>query len=81
MSVDAVATCLDRAEAAQRTLNPYVTLARDAAIAAARAADALPGARPLRGVPFSVKDNIDTAGLRTTYGSRTLEANVPSVDA
>ena len=81
MSVDAVAACLDRAEAAQRTLNPYVTLDRDAAMAAARAADALPGARPLRGVPFSAKDNIETAGLRTTYGSRTLEANVPSVDA
>lgn len=35
----------------------------------------------LHGVPLVLKDNIDTAGLRTTYGSQTATNNVPSTDA
>ncbi|MDF2899852.1 MAG: glutamyl-tRNA amidotransferase, partial [Rhodococcus erythropolis] len=35
----------------------------------------------LAGVPFTVKDLIATAGVRTTAGSRTLADNVPAVDA
>lgn len=37
--------------------------------------------RPLEGVPFLVKDNLETAGLRTTFGSRLMEANVPAENA
>ena len=36
---------------------------------------------PLHGVPFTVKDCVDTAGVRTTRGSRLFEDRVPSVDA
>ena len=38
-------------------------------------------ARPLEGVPFLVKDNLFTRGLRTTFGSRLHEHDVPEVDA
>jgi len=38
-------------------------------------------ARPLEGVPFLVKDIVETGGLRTTFGSRLMENNVPSDDA
>jgi len=36
---------------------------------------------PLHGVPVSVKDLIDTAGLKTTYGSTLFSNNVPRRDA
>ena len=36
---------------------------------------------PLAGIPFALKDLTDTAGLRTTYGSRLHEHNVPARDA
>ena len=36
---------------------------------------------PLFGVPFSVKDLVNTAGARTTFGSVALADNVPSADA
>ena len=36
---------------------------------------------PLAGVPYALKDLTDTAGLRTTYGSRIRKDNVPIHDA
>jgi aspartyl-tRNA(Asn)/glutamyl-tRNA(Gln) amidotransferase subunit A len=41
------------------------------------------GARlgPLHGVPYAVKDQFDTAGVRTTSGSRIMEHHVPTEDA
>lgn len=38
-------------------------------------------ARPLEGVPFLVKDIIETKGLRTSFGSRLMERHVPGDDA
>ena len=68
---------LARAEAVQRSLNAFITIAHDEALAQARAVDEKvarggnPG--PLAGVPVVVKDNICTADLRTTAGSKSLE--------
>ncbi|EKT82377.1 glutamyl-tRNA(Gln) amidotransferase subunit A [Rhodococcus opacus M213] len=66
-------------------LNAVVTVAEDQAIRAADDLDTRIGrgedVGPLAGVPFTVKDLIATAGVRTTAGSRALEHNVPSVDA
>ena len=66
-------------------LNALVTVCAEEA---RTAADALDERRllgetlgPLAGVPFTVKDLIATAGVRTTAGSRTLADNVPAVDA
>lgn len=36
---------------------------------------------PLHGIPLALKDLIDTAGIRTTSGSRRFAANVPARDA
>lgn len=38
-------------------------------------------ARPLEGIPVAIKDIIDTAGIRTTYGSQIFRSHVPTVDA
>jgi len=66
-------------------LNAVITVAEDQAIRAADDLDIRIGrgedVGPLAGVPFTVKDLIATAGVRTTAGSRALEHNVPSVDA
>jgi aspartyl-tRNA(Asn)/glutamyl-tRNA(Gln) amidotransferase subunit A len=73
------------ATAQQRTsLNAFVTLDEDAALAAAQRVDAAltTGAAPaLAGVPFVHKDIFCTNGIRTTCGSRMLENFVPPYDA
>ena len=74
---------LDRITAVNPSLNAVVQLRADAALAEARAADRVPvGERgPLHGVPLTVKDSLDTAGLVTTGGTKGRAAFVPSEDA
>ena len=66
-------------------LNAIVTVAAERALAEADALDRRLDrgevAGPLAGVPFTVKDLIATAGVRTTAASRALADNVPVVDA
>jgi aspartyl-tRNA(Asn)/glutamyl-tRNA(Gln) amidotransferase subunit A len=77
---------LRRAEAAQPTLHPFVTIDADRARTAAKAAEqALTQSSnsplgPLHGLPVSVKDLEPTQGLRTTYGSKFFENYVPDFD-
>lgn len=84
-SVEVVDAVLSRIARLQPRLNCFVTVCADDARAAARASDArrAKGSTlgPLDGIPYSAKDLIDTAGVRTTYGSRIHEAHVPKADA
>lgn len=81
--VEAVQVALDRIEA-RPEVNAFVTVAADQALEQARDAERklLEGTElpPLFGVPLSVKDLIDTAGLRTSMGSYIFEHNVPKTD-
>lgn len=82
--VEVVRAHLERIAALNPKLNAVVTLI-DEALERARAAEAalMRGDRvgPLHGVPFTVKDCVDTAGIRTTRGSRLFEHHVPASDA
>ncbi|MEV4036309.1 amidase [Streptomyces umbrinus] len=84
--VEAVEAVLARIEAVEPVLNAFVTVVPEQALAAARAAERRLLSEPaedlpaLLGVPVSVKDLTDTAGVRTTYGSVHYKDHVPDQD-
>jgi aspartyl-tRNA(Asn)/glutamyl-tRNA(Gln) amidotransferase subunit A len=84
-SVDVVRQALDRARGLESALNSFITLIPDAALEEARQMDAEIARGqyrgPLHGIPISIKDHIDTAGIRTTAGAKSRVANVPAADA
>ena len=83
--VEVMRATLERIEQSQPVLNAFITVAADAAMAAARDAEAvvMRGAPlgPLHGVPVAVKDLIPTANIRTTWGSLIFKDHVPDHDA
>ena len=82
--VEIVQAHLDRIGAANPKLNAIVTVA-DGALEAAKAAEEAVVAGeelvPLHGVPFTVKDSIDTAGVLTQRGSPIFKGRIPDTDA
>jgi aspartyl-tRNA(Asn)/glutamyl-tRNA(Gln) amidotransferase subunit A len=83
--VELVRAALDRAERLQPVLNCFITLCPERALDEARAAEAalMRGDAPgvLHGLPFTVKDLVNTAGVRTTFGAVPFRDNVPTEDA
>jgi amidase len=84
-SVEVVAAHIRRIEAVNPRLNAVVRLNAEGALDAARRADlALGGANrigPLHGVPFTVKDNLETEGIITTLGVAERASVTPDRDA
>ncbi len=83
-SAEAVDACLARIEEVNAALNAVVRLAPDARGRARAADEAFAHGEPLgplHGVPFTLKDSIDTAGLVTTAGTVGWRDRVPSRDA
>jgi aspartyl-tRNA(Asn)/glutamyl-tRNA(Gln) amidotransferase subunit A len=83
--VELMQAVLTRAEKLQPVLNCFITLISEQAMAAARQAedDVMKG-KPLgllHGIPYAAKDLVNTAGVRTTFGSLLHENNVPKEDA
>ena len=79
--VELVELYLDRIERIDPQLNAYVTVDADGALAAARDAESTPANAQFHGVPISIKDLNETAGLRTTYSTKAYADNVPQFDA
>ena len=83
--VEVTQAVLDRIERLNPSLNAYMTVTGDAAMAAARAAEreiAGGGYRGLlHGVPVGIKDLFQTKGVRTTAGSKILADWIPDEDA
>lgn len=81
----AVRACLHEVDRHEVAVGAFLTVCRESALEEASAAD-VARARgqpvgPLHGVPFVLKDNIDTAGTRTTAGASFLADRIPSADA
>jgi aspartyl-tRNA(Asn)/glutamyl-tRNA(Gln) amidotransferase subunit A len=76
---------LARIEKLNPRINAYITVMGDAALKQAQALEAeLAKGRPrgpLHGVPIALKDNIDTAGVKTTAASAVFADRIPKEDA
>lgn len=77
--------CLARVETYNPKLNAFITVVREQALALARELDAEQSSgrlrSPLHGIPIALKDNIDTAGVRTTAASAVFDDRIPEADA
>jgi aspartyl-tRNA(Asn)/glutamyl-tRNA(Gln) amidotransferase subunit A len=84
-SREVVQAHLDRIQAVNPKINAVVTLMAEQTLTSADAADkaVTSGASlgPLHGVPFSIKDALDTAGVLTQRGSKLFAGNIPDKDA
>jgi aspartyl-tRNA(Asn)/glutamyl-tRNA(Gln) amidotransferase subunit A len=82
--VEVVKAHLDRIEALNPNINAIVTVANSALNAAKEAEAAIMRGDtigPLHGVPFTVKDSIDTANILTQRGSPIFKGRTPEQDA
>lgn len=80
-AVDLLASCLDRIEQRDHEVHAFVRVNRAAAFKLAIELDAGSVRGLLHGLPFGVKDLLDTADFPTAYGSPIYETHQPVADA
>jgi len=76
-----IAACLERIAEREESVRAWAFLDRGAALAEARSLDRVPRRSRLHGVPFGIKDIIDTADLPTEYNSPIWRGHRPKADA
>jgi aspartyl-tRNA(Asn)/glutamyl-tRNA(Gln) amidotransferase subunit A len=83
--VELTEACLDRVRRFDPAISSFILVTEDAAIAQAKqAGEEIANGRyrgPLHGIPYALKDIIETAGIPTTAHSRVLRHHVPEHDA
>jgi len=83
--VEITRAVLARAQALQPELNCFITLCGDEAMDAAREAERkMMAGEPLgllHGLPVTVKDIVNTRGVKTTFGAVSYKDNIPTEDA
>jgi len=83
--VEITTSCLNRIKELNPTINAFITVMHDSALAQAREAEdeirAGNWRGPLHGIPIGLKDLIDTAGVKTTCASALFAERVPTEDA
>jgi len=83
--VELTRAVLRQIETLEGRLNCYITVLSDAALVEATQAEAeIRSGRyrgPLHGIPVAIKDNLETAGIRSTAGSKILADYLPAEDA
>ena len=72
---------LNAAEKLNETLNAFLEIDRDGALARADELDKASTTQPLHGIPIAIKDNICVLGLQTSCGSRILGDYHPPYNA
>lgn len=83
-SVELTQTCLDQIKEHDTTINAFITVCEDEALAGAKQADkdiAAGKNLPMLGIPLALKDLYSTKGIRTTAASHVLDSYVPPHDA
>jgi aspartyl-tRNA(Asn)/glutamyl-tRNA(Gln) amidotransferase subunit A len=82
--VELTSACLTLIEQLNPTLNAFITIMHDSALAEAHAAEGEINSGnwrgPLHGIPIGLKDLIDTAGVKTTCASALFADRVPTDD-
>jgi aspartyl-tRNA(Asn)/glutamyl-tRNA(Gln) amidotransferase subunit A len=83
--VELTQACLQRVQRYNPAVNAFITVTGESALATARDMEAeLQRGKwrgPLHGIPIALKDNIDTAGIRTTGASELFKDRIPTEDA
>ena len=83
--VELTEAALAEADRLQPTLNSFITILHERAMDQARESEAAISRGeyrgPLHGIPIGLKDNLATAGITTTVGSKVLADHVPEEDA
>ena len=83
--VELTAACLERVAAVDANVNAFITVTADEALSEAKEREREiargEASGRLAGVPIAIKDLFDTAGVRTTAGSKFFRDRVPDQDA
>lgn len=88
-SEELVLGCLDAIEGKDPKIKAFITVTREQALDLARKADKLISKKgeeafeekPLLGIPYAVKDNFCTKGVKTTAGSKVLDNFIPPYES